>query len=207
MTRILTELYIRDINNYRFIQLTAPFIFESDKLKEANLPYRVEIPAGFVYDMESVPIVRGSNNRGGTAHDYLCRIDSNPIVPKSLAASVYLEIMAYTYEIVDRGYWQHFKDFTKRWTKWFVVYAVPGYFYYHKFKVMATVEEISGVKGDPFVTIEKLDKAIVESEQATTAIKDVPAKVEGKADMVASSEQVTADLKDAKVEVKAEIPI
>src|SRR5664280_2603987 len=138
MTRILTPLLLQDLDNYKYMQLTAPFIFESDKLKEAGLQSRVEVPANFVYDLESIPIVRGSNNRGGTAHDYLCRIDSVPQVSKFLAASVYLEIMAYCYEVIARGYWQHFEDFTKRWTKWATVYIVPEYFYFHKHKVMAT---------------------------------------------------------------------
>ena len=140
--------------------------------------------------------MRGSNKRGGTAHDYLCRIDSDPVVTKSLAASVYLEIMAYTYEIVDRGWWQHFKDFTTRWTKWGVVYIAPGYF--HKHKVMASCKEIAGVEGDPYVTIEKIEAAIVQSEQATDAIKNVPAEVSGQPAMVEASEKVTTDLKEAK---------
>lgn len=203
MTRICTQLDLRDIDNYRFVQLTAPFVFESDKLKEAGLQYRVTVPTGFVYDLESVPWVRGSNTRGGTAHDYCCRSDSLPLCTKTLAASVYLEIMAYTYEIVDRGYWQHFKDFTKRWAKWGVVYVAP--FYFHKHKVMDTAKEIAGIDGDPFVTVEKIEAAIVQSEQATEAIKDVPAGVEGKSALVVASEQVTADLKDAKTDVVAKV--
>lgn len=203
MTRILTTLDRRNIDNYKYEVLINPFIFESDKLKEANLQYRVEVPAGFVFDEESVPWVRGTNKRGGTAHDYLCRSDSVPLVTKALAASVYLEIMAYTYEITDRSYWQHFKDFTRRWFKWGVVYVAPGYF--HKFKVTATCKEICGMEGDPYVTIEKLDAAIVQSKEATEAIKAVPETVAEKPAMVEASEKVTADLKDAKADEKAKV--
>lgn len=201
MTRIFTPLILLDLDNYKYVQLTAPFIFESDKLKEAGLQYRVTIPTGFVYDLESVPWVRGSNNRGGTAHDFLCRSDSIPLVTKAIAASVYLEIMSYCYEIVDRGYWQHFKDFTKRWAKWGVVYVAP--FYFHKHKVMDTAKEIAGIDGDPFVTVEKIEAAIVQSKEATAAIKEIPEQVVEKPAMVAAGEKVTADLKDAKEIEKA----
>ena len=79
----------------------------------------------------------------------------------------------------------------------------PGYF--HKHKVMATPEEIAGVKGDPFVTVEKLEAAIVQSEEATTAIKAVPETVAEKPAMVEASEKVTTDLKDAKADAQAEV--
>ena len=150
MTKILTKLETESIDNEKFERLTEPFIFVSDVLKKAGLQEKVTVPAGFVFDFESVPMVRGSNKRGGTAHDYLCRIDSVPVVTKAQAAAVYLEIMAYTYEIVDRGWWQHVKDFGFRWFKWSVVYVAPGYF--HKHKVMATCQEITGMKGDPYIS-------------------------------------------------------
>jgi len=150
MTQIFTPLITENIDNERFVRLTAPFIFESDELKKFGLQSRVEVPVAFVQDFESVPLVRGSNKRGGTAHDYLCRKDSVPVVTKSQAAAVYLEIMAYTYAISDRSWWQRFKDFNIRWFKWGVVRVAPDYF--HKHKVMATCEEITGLKGDPYIT-------------------------------------------------------
>ena len=202
MTRILTSLITENIDNYKYVQLYTPFVFQRDKLKEAGLKCRVEVPVGFVYDQESVPWVRGTNARGGTAHDYLCRTDSNPLVTKAIAASVYLEIMSYTYEIVDRGWMQHLKDFTRRWTKWAVVYVAPGYF--HKFKVLATCKEIAGIDGDPYVTIEKLDALIEKTEKVSEDLKDV--KVDQKAEMIVKTDQVTADLKEAKEDVLARDP-
>lgn len=197
MSRILTTLQTESIDNYKYERLTSPFIFESDELKALGGVWRVTVPAGFVFDLESVPIVRGSNKRAGTAHDYLCRIDSIPIVTKAQAAAVYLEMMAYTYGIVDRSSWQHFKDFTLRWAKYGVVYVAPGYF--HKHKVMASSEEISGFAGDPFVTVEKLDAIIEKVDEVVAAIKEVPI---GQAPALAvKSEQVSDALKGAKEEV------
>jgi hypothetical protein len=151
MTKILTKLITENIDNDRYVQLVTPFTFVSDVLDKAGLKSKVTVPAGFVYDFESVPVVRGSNKRGGTAHDYLCRIDSCPVVTKALAAAVYFEIMEYCYKIDDqRSTWQMCKDWTKRWAKWAVVYVAPGYF--HKFRVMSTSKEIAGIENDPYVT-------------------------------------------------------
>jgi hypothetical protein len=48
---------------------------------------------------------------------------------------------------------------------------------------------------------EAIEAAIVESKEATEAIKDVPATVDEKEGLVKASEKVTADLKDAKEEI------
>ncbi|HHT9146880.1 MAG TPA: hypothetical protein ACFYD4_14595 [Candidatus Wunengus sp. YC61] len=180
--------------------MTAPFTFESNVLAIAGLKSRVTIPAGFVMDGESVPIVRGRNVRGGAVHDYLSCFDSDPVCPtQSLAANVYLEINAYCDEIdAGRSYYSHAKDFLRRWAKWSVVYVWPGFF--HKRSVKATCKDLYGFDGDKYMTVEKLAAAIVQSKEATAAIKEVPAEVTGQPAMVEASEQVTANLKEAKVD-------
>jgi hypothetical protein len=201
MTRILTELITQNIDNDRWVRLVQPFVFESDVLKEVGLKWRVEIPTNFIQDFESVPITRGRNKRGGTVHDYLSCEDSDPLVTKQIAAACYFEMNEYCDSIdAGRNGYVMVKDWARRWSKWAVVRVWPGYF--HKRKVLATCQEIVGIEGDPYVTIEKLEAAIVQSEQATDAIKDVPSAVEGKPAMVEASEKVTTDLKDAKQEAE-----
>lgn len=200
MTRILSSWETSALDNDRFVEMAEPFTFESDELAKAGLKSRVTIPKGFVMDGESVPVVRGRNVRGGGVHDYLSCFDSDPICPtQSLAANVYLEINAYCDDIdAGRSYYAHARDFIRRWSKWAVVYVWPGFF--HKRSVTATCEELFGFEGDPYVTIEKIEAAIIQSKEATAAIKEVPEQVVEKPAMVAASEQVTADLKVAKVE-------
>ena len=200
MTRIYSEFKTRHLDNDRFVQMAAPFRFASDELLKAGFSAVAEIPAGFIMDGESVPVVRGRNVRGGGVHDYLSCYDSVPVVTKAVAAAVYLEINAYT-DSIDHGrnYLVMAKDFLRRWTKWGVVYVWPGYF--HKRSIYATCEELYGFKGDPYRTVEKLEAAIEESKEATAAIKAVPDAVEEKPAMVEASEKVTADLKDAKADV------
>ena len=153
MTKILTPLLTANLDNDKYVQLIAPFSFETDVLAKAGLKSKVTVPTGFFFDFESVPAVRGTNKRGGTAHDYLSRIDSDPVVTKSQAAAVYFEIMEYCYSIDHaRGYWQQFKDWGRRWFKWGVVYVAPGYF--HKYTVMATGKEIAGIDCDPYISQE-----------------------------------------------------
>ncbi len=200
MTRIYSELITRNLDNDRWKQLTAPFICELDTLKEADLKSRIIIPIGFIQDFESIPIVRGRNIRGGTVHDFLSCCDSEPIVTKATAAACYFEMNAYTDSIdTGRNVPIMITDWLRRWAKWSVVRVWPLYF--HKRKVLATCLEIAGIEGDPYITIEKLEAAIVESKEATAAIKEVPVEVEQKAELVKASEKVTADLKDAKAEI------
>ena len=204
MTRVLSELVTLHLDNDRFVQLTRPFIFISDELAKAGLKSRVTVPKDFVQDFESVPITRGRNKRGGTVHDYLSCIDSDPVVTKALAAAVYLEMNAYTDSIdYGRNKYLMVRDFFRRWSKWAVVYVWPGYF--HQRKVLASCEEIAGIKCDPYITVEKLEAAIVQSEQATATIKAVPEQVEQKAELVEASEQVTDDLKEAKTDALSKI--
>jgi hypothetical protein len=219
--RILSELITRNVDNDRFVQLVSPFIFESDLLVKWGLrqnavfkannplmicPYChklnrdcicVAILTGFVQDFESMPIVRGRNKRGGTVHDYFSCFDSDPVVTKEQAADLYAEMNKYTDSIDHgRGVFTKIYDWMRRSSKAGVVRIWPGFF--HRRSVFATCKEIAGIDGDPYVTIEKIEAAIVQSEQATDAIKEVPAEVEGKPAMVVASEKVTADLKTEK---------
>ena len=151
MTQILTPLLTDNIDDCRYVRLIQPFRFQSDVLAKYGLKSIVEAPIGFVQDFESVPIVKGTSKRAGTAHDYLCRIDSDPIVTKAIAAEVYREILNYchTHEInphtglyVEKGrsVYEATDNWFREWGKWGVVYVWPGYF--HKYKVLATYEEI-----------------------------------------------------------------
>ena len=123
MTKILTTLINEDID-YKYSRIHEQFIIHSSFLRRY-----VVVPTGFVHDYESVPIIKGTSKRGGVIHDYLCRIDSEPIVTKKQAASVYLEIMKHC----KTSWW-------RRRLKWLAVSIASNYF--HKHKVMATIEEM-----------------------------------------------------------------
>lgn len=139
MTKILTPLINEDIDS-RFARLHAPFAVWSDVLG-----CKVEASPGFVHDYESVPIIKGTSKRGGVIHDYLSRKDSVPVVTKKQAAEVYLEVMACRDGLPDRETpLDAFSLFLRRWMKYSVVRVWPGYF--HKNKVNATYEEMSGRK-------------------------------------------------------------
>lgn len=198
MTRILTELITRNLDNERWVQLTLPFICDLDTLAKAGLKSRITIPEGFVQDFESIPIVRGRNKRGGTVHDYLSCSDSIPLVTQGIAARAYLEINAYCDLLDHRASLIEFADWARRWSKWAVVRVWPGFF--HRRKVLASCLEIAGIDGDPYVTAEKMAAIIEKQEQVTADIKDTNV-VQAPA-LVEASEKVTETLKDAKAELK-----
>lgn len=104
------------IIDYKNSELTKEFIFYSDIIGLCS------IPIGFICDWESVPLLKGTSKVGGLIHDYLCRIDSIPIVTKKVAADVYLEVMKHR----GSSYW-------RRYLKYWIVRGTPGYF--HKKKV------------------------------------------------------------------------
>jgi hypothetical protein len=121
----------------RYVCTTKEFPFRS-----AILDMWCEIPVGFIFDLESVPLLRGSNPEAGAVHDYLCRIDSRPVVTKWQAAQVYFDIQDY-FDEKESGNWiNRGWDWICRQVKTGVVIVAPGYF--HKYKVMATYEEIVG---------------------------------------------------------------
>ena len=117
-----------EVIDYKYSRLMVFWQFKSRVLGEW-----ITVPEGFVYDHESVPLFKGTSHRGGLVHDYLCRIDSRPVVSKKKAADVYLEVMT----IQENPRW-------KRYLKYYAVLIAWGYF--HKLKVNATYEEITGRK-------------------------------------------------------------
>ena len=112
--------------DYKYVRFLKRFNVYVPSLKQT-----ISIPKGFVCDRESVPIIKGTSIRGGYVHDYLCRIDSVPVVTKKEAADAYLSIMA----IRKSPWW-------RRYVKYWVVRVAWGYF--HKHKVLSTYEEITG---------------------------------------------------------------
>ena len=114
-----------EVIDYKYSRLLAPY-----RYKSAILDCVVTAPKGFVYDHESVPLIKGTSHRGGLIHDYLCRIDSKPSVTKRQAANVYLEVMTFR----GNAWW-------RRYVKYWAVRLAFGYF--HKFPVKSTYEEIT----------------------------------------------------------------
>lgn len=133
MSDFLSKLVDEDIDS-RYFRLHKGLHYRSDILGRV-----VKVPRGFVYDHESVPIIKGTSNRGGCIHDYLCRKDSKPIVTKQEAASIYFEAM----KCRDEQTGDCFSKWWRRWVKSFIVRIAFGYF--HRFKVGSTYEEIRGV--------------------------------------------------------------
>ena len=125
MSNFLSKLITEEIDS-KYARIIFPFVYYSDLLDDI-----IEVPSGFVFDYESVPIIRGTSKRSGTLHDYLCRIDSIPVVTKKVAADVYLEAMTER----KNARW-------RRYIKYWAVRIAWGYF--HKFKVASTYKEISG---------------------------------------------------------------
>lgn len=200
--KILSELVTRHIDNERFVQLTEPFIYYSGLLAKWGMESRVEIPAGFVQDFESIPIIRGRNIRGGTVHDYYSRFDSSPVVTKWQAASLYAEMNKYT-DGIDHGQGPltMIYDWIRRHSKATVVRFWP--FRFHSHSVMATCQEIVGIEGDPYVTIEKLDDLIEKTEEVSADLKDI--KTDQSPELVVKVDQVVEDLKEDKQKVVDEI--
>lgn len=113
-----------------------------------TLQMDTEIPVGFICDLESVPLVKGTNNESGAWHDYYSRYDSTPVVDKLTCAKIYLEFQKY-YDLKERGIINMTWDFIRRWVKTGVVLCAPRYF--HRLAVMATYEEITGAEPQELV--------------------------------------------------------
>lgn len=135
MTKVFNSLCVEyfpgDPDRVRFIK---PLGAHSDVLG-----CDFEIPIGFICDLESIPIVKGSNNESGAIHDYFSRIDSVPVVTKMQCARTYLEFQKY-FDLQEGGIINTAWDFIRRWVKTGVVTVWPGYF--HRLKVMASYEEV-----------------------------------------------------------------
>jgi hypothetical protein len=148
-SKFRSKLITEELMGSKFARLDEPFVYYSDLLK-----CEISIPAGFICDYESVPLIRATSKRGGVIHDYLCRLNSDPIVSKQMAAAVYKEaqncrdqmLIAEKKKSADSK-WKKFRVQTFRFNKWLrrniktpVVRVAWGY--YHKFTVEATFEEL-----------------------------------------------------------------
>lgn len=136
-TTVKGTIKIERIPGTKYVRLIAKFWFYSVILKRWCC-----IPAGFIYDEESVPVLKGTNPEAGAIHDYLCRFDSDPIVDQVTAAKVYDEFQDY-YNGMDKGWFDTIWDFIKRHIKTDAVIVAQGYF--HKLPVMATLEQVAEV--------------------------------------------------------------
>ena len=132
----LSPLIYEDLIGGRFIKIHEPFIYFSELLN-----CEIEVPIDFICDLESVPLVKGTSNRGGVLHDYLCRKDSIPVVDKQVAADVYKEVQICRDEQLNEGFFMRMDRAFRRSFKTFVVRVAPGYF--HKLKIMASLEEVT----------------------------------------------------------------
>jgi hypothetical protein len=133
-TQVKGTIKIERIPGCKLVRTISPFPFYSAILKRWS-----KIPTGFVYDEESIPILRGTNPEAGAIHDYLCRYDSDPVVDQLTAAKVYEEFQIY-YNNLDSGWLDQLWDFVKRHVKTGAVIVAQGYF--HKLPVMATLEQV-----------------------------------------------------------------
>jgi hypothetical protein len=122
----LTELDAELIpGSDRVWKLEAPLIYWSVLLQR-----KIEVPAGFYTDYASVPRIPviwlfwgGRAHREAALHDYLFRIDSDPVVSFTEANSIFLEAMQ------ARG-----KSPGVRWPMYAGV-SVGAYGYFHKLTV------------------------------------------------------------------------
>lgn len=131
---LCVEYFFGDPNRVRFLQ---PLRGYSDTIKAW-----FEIPVGFICDLESVPVVKGSNNESGAIHDYFSRYDSCPVVDKLTCAKIYYEFQRY-FDYQEGGLVNGVWDCLRRVVKTSVVMVWPGYF--HRISVNATYEEVTGM--------------------------------------------------------------
>ncbi len=114
----IVSMPISQVIDYKRSCITEPFHFYSDVLNRWCV-----VPPGFEMDWESVPVIKGTSKVAGLIHDYLCRIDSDPVVTKKIAADVYKEFLIYR----GASWW--------RWrAKYWAVRVAPRYF--HKLTVL-----------------------------------------------------------------------
>jgi len=131
---VKSTIKIERIAGTKYVRTIAPFPFYSVILGRWS-----EIPAGFFYDEESIPVLRGTNPEAGAIHDYLCRYDSDPVVDKLTAAKVYKEFQSY-YNAMNKGWFDRIWNWIKQRVKTDAVIVAPGYF--HQLPVMATLEQV-----------------------------------------------------------------
>ena len=129
MSQFITELEI-GLKNEGVWVLKKPLLYYSTLLKSKSKQPQVAVPEGFECDLASVPRIPfvyaawgGRVHREAVLHDYLYRIDSNPVVSFSTANRVFLEAA----ELRK-------KPWIVRWPMFFGV-TLGGYFSYHKRRV------------------------------------------------------------------------
>lgn len=138
-TEFRSKLIVEFLSRGKYVKLVEPFRYFSEILN-----MEVEIPIGFICDLESVPVVKATSNRGGVVHDYFCRKDSMPIVSKQKAASLYLEAQKCRDMAITSWFGKRWLMAFRRHVKCLVVRVAPGYF--HKLSALATIEEVSGIR-------------------------------------------------------------
>jgi hypothetical protein len=131
-SKFLSDLHTVDLPHSQYVMLTKPLAYYSRTLGTV-----IVVPVGFVTDLESIPLFKGTSKRSGVIHDYLSRFDSKPCVNKRLAAEIYLEAMrARDTELNRECLW----CMVRRNVKAFFAFAAWGYF--HSLPVGATFSEI-----------------------------------------------------------------
>ncbi|MBC8179979.1 hypothetical protein H8E88_02535 [candidate division KSB1 bacterium] len=134
-TTFLSKLVYEDLVGGKYIKLYLPFSYYSEILKQI-----IVIPAGFICDKESVPVIKPTSARGGVIHDYFCRKDSVPVVTKQMAADLYLEAQVCRDEMLNEGRLKGLNRTIRRNVKTLVVRIAPWYF--HKLKVLEQANNI-----------------------------------------------------------------
>ena len=136
-SKFLSKLVTEELLGSKYARLSQSFVYRSMYLNQSLI-----IHEGFVFDYESVPLLKATSKRGGLIHDYLCRTDSTPVVTKQEAATVYLEAQECRDQMLESNIFSKLGRFLRRHTKTLVVRAAPGYF--HKFSISATLEDLTG---------------------------------------------------------------
>ena len=130
-----TELITKELLGSKYAELMHDFVYTSAVLKRT-----IRISKGFICDYESVPVFKATSKRAGVIHDYLCRIDSDPVVSKQTAATVYAEAQQLRDCLVCFSKWKLAWRAILCWGKTSVVRVAFDYF--HKFSVNAAVKDL-----------------------------------------------------------------
>jgi len=120
----------------RYVRLLEDFIAYLDTLGDW-----IAVPTGFVFDLESIPLLRSDNPEAGCIHDYLSRADSEPTVTTYTAALCYYEVQDYFDSQEQGGIIKRALKRTWRYIKILAVVAATR-MYFHKHKVMDSYEVI-----------------------------------------------------------------
>lgn len=127
MAEFLSELEIRCCpEDENYWELDAPLIYRSDMLTDpassSSTSGVIVVPKGFTCDLCStrhipfVSFIWGNRaHREGCLHDYVFRIDSNPVCSFSLANSLFIEAM----EARGKSAWVRYPMF---WGVWLFSY-------------------------------------------------------------------------------------